>query len=112
MAKVTPIHPIASISGAIVKEDGSCFRTRNGKTHVYKVVHPFKGEPTENQNSMRKIFGDCVRQASVILHSPELRAEWQTRYDEYLKDVTRHPQSYPKPSSTLRGFIISQLHKK
>lgn len=112
MAKVTPIHPIASLSGAIVKKDGSCFRTRNGKTHVYKVVNPFNGEPTENQNAMRKNFGDCVRQTSVILNSPELRAEWQARFDSYLKDVNRHPQAYPKPSSTLRGFIISQLHKK
>lgn len=112
MAKITTIHPIASISGAIVKEEGLFFRTRNGKVHAYKVTRPFSGQPTESQNAMRQNFGECVRQASVILKDPALCAEWQARFDEYLQAVNRHPQAYPKPSTTLRGFIISQLHKK
>ena len=80
--------------------------------HVYKVTRPFEGQPSEQQNAMRQDFGACVKQAGTILRTPELREEWQLRYNAYLQYVQTHPNRYPKPSSTLRGFIISQLHKK
>lgn len=112
MAKIRTISPIASISGAIVKEENTYFRTRNGVVHAYKVTRPFAGQPSENQNSMRQNFGECVKQAGIILRTSKLREEWQQKYDAYLTEVKRHPLRYPKPSSTLRGFIILQLHKK
>lgn len=112
MAKIQTIHPIASISGAIIKAESTYFRTRNGKVHVYKVTRPFEGQPSEQQNAMRQDFGACVKQAGIILRTPELREEWQLRYNTYLQDVQTHPSRHKKPSSTLRGFIISQLHKK
>lgn len=112
MAQVKTIHPIASISGAIIKEEGTYFRTRNGKTHVYKVVHPYKGQPSENQNTMRTHFGKCVHQASTILNDSQLREEWQIKYDAYLQETRKHPLNNHKKVTTLRGFIISQLYKK
>ena len=112
MAKIQTIHPIASISGAIVKAESTYFRTRNGKVHVYKVTRPFEGQPSEQQNAMRQDFGACVKQAGIILKDAELRAEWQAKYDDYLQDVHLHPRTHKKVASTLRGFIISQLHKQ
>ena len=112
MAKITPNSLISSISGPIVRKDNTYFRTRNGKVHAYKITNPFTGKPTENQNAMRQNFGAIVRQAGIILKDEQLRAEWQTKYDEYLQNVRLHPRAYDKVASTLRGFIISQLHKQ
>ena len=111
MARINLIHPIDSISGAFVKRERVYYRTRNGRTHAYKVIHPYKGEASAAQSAGRQSFGDCVRQASAILHDAEQRAEWQTRYDAYRKKVERYPNSYPHPCGSLYAFIISTLRQ-
>ena len=112
MSKVSFIDPVASLSGALNRNEDIRFRTRNGKTHAYCITKPYKGPASEAQNAMRKDFGACVREASAILKNDTLRANWQARYDEYLEQVNRHPAHYPHPCSTLRGFIISALRTK
>ena len=112
MSKVSFIDPVASLSGALNRNENIRFRTRNGKTHAYCVTKPYNGPASEAQTYTRKNFGACVRETSVILKNDTLRAEWQARYDEYLEQVTRHPARCPHPCSTLRGFIISTLREK
>lgn len=111
MSKTSFIDPVASISGTLSQESNVRFRTRNGRTHTYLVTRPYEGPATEAQSAMRKGFGACSQEAKRILNDPALRAEWETRYAVYLKDVQRHPANYPRPCSTLRGFIISTLSK-
>ena len=111
MARINLIHPIDSISGAMVKRERVYYRTRNGRTHAYKVVRPYKGPASAAQSAGRQSFGDCVRQASAILHDAEQRAQWQLRYDEYMKKVNRYPNSYPSPCRSLYAFIISTLRQ-
>lgn len=111
MSKTSFIDPVASISGSLTRSGDVHFRTRNGKTHTYCIVHPHEGPATEAQSATRKSFGERIREAGSILQDPALRAEWETRYAVYLKDVQRHPANYPRPCSTLRGFIISTLSK-
>lgn len=111
MSKVSFLEPVASLSGAISRRGDVCFRTRNGKTHAYAVANPYQGPASEAQSAMRGDFGACVREASAVLKDAALRAEWEIRYAAYLKDVQRHPAKYPRPCSTLRGFIISTLSK-
>ncbi len=109
MAKITFIDPVTSLSGTLDEHSKIYYRTRNGRTHAYKINRPFSGEPSELQTTMRQSFGDRVRLAGEILRDADLREEWQKLYDAYLLKVRRHPASYPNPYSTLRGFIIAAL---
>ena len=111
MAHTNFIDPVASMSGSIVRREGVYFRTRNGKTHAYRVTRPYEGPCSEAQSSMRQNFGACVREASRILKDDTLRADWEARYAAHLTMAKRYPAKYPHPCSTLRGFIISTLHK-
>ena len=111
MSKASLIDPVASLSGALDHGGQVHFRTRNGKTYTYCLIHPYEGPASEAQSAMRKGFGACSQEAKRILNDPALRAEWETRYAAYLKDVQRHPANYARPCSTLRGFIISTLSK-
>ena len=53
MARINLIHPIDSISGSMVKRERVYYRTRNGRTHAYKVVKPYKGPATAAQSAGR-----------------------------------------------------------
>lgn len=112
MAKITFIDPVTSLSGTLDEHSKIYYRTRNGRTHAYKINRPFTGEPSELQTTMRQSFGDRVRLAGEILRNSDQRKEWQKRYDAYLRKVNRHPASYPNPYSTLRGFIIATLNRQ
>ncbi|MGM9830859.1 MAG: hypothetical protein ACI3Z5_02450 [Paludibacteraceae bacterium] len=112
MAKITFIDPVTSLSGTLDEHSKIYYRTRNGRTHAYKINRPFAGEATELQAANRHAFGDRVRLAGEILRDADLREEWQKLYDAYLLKVRRHPASYPNPYSTLRGFIIAALTGK
>ena len=124
MAHVETNVAIDSFQGKFKRDDRIVYRTRNGKTHAYALDNPFRGTASAEQGATRTSFGEAVRQASVILKDPALRAEWEKRYADYRKHFRRHaptPQP-PKPTtpnprpkqnthfcSTLRGFIISTL---
>lgn len=95
------------MSGSINHNERLYFRTRNGKTHAYYVTSPYEGPASVAQNTMRKNFASCVREASKILNDTNLRSEWETRYANYCKNTPEHQRT----CSTLRGFIISNLYK-
>ncbi len=115
MSKVTPSIEFDSFSGKLSRKSRIVLRTRNGQTHAYALDNPFRGTASAEQGATRTSFGEAVRQASVILKDPALRAEWEKRYADYRKHFRHHaptPQN-PKPNNhfctTLRGFIISTL---
>lgn len=112
MATITFCDPIASMSGSLDEQSKIYYRTRNGRTHAYKVCNPYKGTPSEQQTRMRTAFGDIVRQAGEILRDKEQRELWQTRFDDYCRLVQAHPVTFPRPASTLRGFVISSLSRQ
>ena len=115
MSKVTPSIEFDSFSGKLSRKSRIVLRTRNGQTHAYALDNPFRGTASAEQGATRSTFGEAVRQASVILKDPTLRAEWEKRYADYRKHFRYHaptPEN-PKPNNhfctTLRGFIISTL---
>lgn len=112
MATIICCDPVASMSGSLDRASKIYYRTRNGRTHAYRVCNPYTGEATEQQTRMRNAFGDIVRQAGAVLRDEEQRKLWQMRFDDYLERVRKSPASYPHPVSTLRGFIISTLTRE
>jgi hypothetical protein len=115
MAHVETNVAIDSFQGKLKRNDRIVYRTRGGRTYAYAMDHPFRGTASAEQGATRSTFGEAVKQASMILKDPELRAQWEKKYADYRKHF-RHraptPEN-PKPNNhfctTLRGFIISSL---
>ena len=109
MARTTLSHPFDSMSGKLGSSDKIIMRTRNGRTHAYVVKHPYKGPVAPERQRTITAFADAVNQAAVILNTSELRSDWEEKFAAYRKKADRYPNSYPKPYTTLRGFIIGSL---
>ncbi len=100
------------MSGKITRQDKVILRTRNGRTHTYAVMHPYKGPTAPNRQRTLDTFAAAVTQAKTILNDPEQRTEWEQRFADYTAHARRYPTTYPKPCTTLRGYIISTLTKQ
>ena len=93
-------------------------RTRNGRTHAYAIMHPYKGPIPENCRPIVFAFSQAVAQCKTEMSDPERLAFWQDRYAQYTKLARRNPAranaqfigtNTDKFYSTLRGFIIAAL---
>ena len=109
MARTTLAHPFDTMSGKLSTNEKIVMRTRNGRTHAYVVKHPYKGPVAPERQRPITAFSEAVNQTTVILNTPELRSEWEDKFAAYRKKADRYPNSYPKPYTTLRGFIIGSL---
>ena len=112
MARTVLSHPFDSISGKLNSTDKIVMRTRNGRTHAYAIKRPYKGPVAPERQRTITAFADAVKQTTIILKDPTLRAEWEVKFADYRKKADRYPNSYPKPYTTLRGFVIGSLIKK
>ena len=97
------------MSGKLGSTDKIIMRTRNGRTHAYVVKHPYKGPLAPSRQKAVSSFAEAVKQASVIMNTPELRAEWEEKYTDYRKKADRYPNTHLNPYTTFRGFIIGSL---
>ena len=112
MARTTLSHPFDTMSGKLTRNDKVILRTRNGQTHAYVVQHPYEGPVAPARQRTLDAFPSAVAQAKTILNDPALRAGWQQRFDKYTARANRYPSSYPKPCTTLRGYVISTLTRE
>jgi len=110
MASLTPSSPIQNISGKISWKEKIVYRTRNGRTHSYAILNPYKGELAETRKAAINIFAEASRQCSAEMQNPERLAYWQEEYRKHLKRTKNlSPNSRIKRYSTLRGFIIASV---
>ena len=112
MARTTLSHPFDTMSGKLTRNDKVILRTRNGQTHAYVVQHPYEGPVAPSRQRTLDAFSSAVAQSKTILNDPALRAGWQQRFDKYTARAKRYPSSYPKPCTTLRGYVISTLTRE
>ena len=111
MASIKPISQLSTISGKINKEDDVVYRTRNGKTHTYKLQNPYKGPLSETRQAAVKLFSEATRLCSQEMADPERLAYWKSEYEHYLRRINRRffaPKD-EKQYGTLRGYILAQL---
>ena len=112
MARTVLSHPFDSISGKLNSTDKIVMRTCNGRTHAYAIKRPYKGPVAPECQRTITAFADAVKQTTIILKDLTLRAEWEVKFADYRKKAYRYPTTYPKPYTTLRGFIIGSLIKR
>ena len=109
MARTTLAHPFDTMSGKLASKEKIVMRTRNGRTHAYAIKHPYKGPVAPERQRTITAFKDAVNQTTVILNTPELRAELEDNYSAYRKKADRYPNTHPNPYTTFRCFIIGSL---
>ena len=118
MAHVEPALAFDNFSGKLSRKERIVMRTRNGRTHAYAIMHPYKGPIPENCRPIVSAFSQAVAQCKTEMSDPERLAFWQDRYAQYTKLARRNPAranaqfigtNTDKFYSTLRGFIIAAL---
>ena len=112
MAKVIPSSPVDSISGKMHHNERIVWRTRNGRTHAYAILNPYKGPLAESRKAAINNFAQAVKQCKLEMNDPDRLAYWQQQFADYQKQLRHRSHApYDKTYSTLRGFIIASLSR-
>lgn len=117
-------EPYKNYSGKQNKDSDQIFRTRNGRTHSYVVLHPNERPHNEAQKAHTSLFGQVSRQIREELQDSAKCAMWEEKYRQYCKEHKRELDflktadsnqlhgysSRKKPVITsLRGFMFHEL---
>ena len=110
MASLTPSSPIQDISGKFSWKEKVVYRTRNGRTHAYAILNPYKGELADSRKAAISLFAEASRRCTADMQDSDRLAYWQAEYRQHLKRTKNlSPDSRIKRYSTLRGFIIATI---
>ena len=121
MSQTTFISPVENITGKLTSTpDGRVTVTRRkcygkdakgrpiyGPSETY-IYHRHEGKWSEGAQQNRALFQQAQLRAKEELNDPERIAYWQPLFEQQFK----HPKDGEKHYSTLRGFIIAQMHAK
>ena len=121
MSQTTFISPVENMTGKLSStRDGRVTVTRRkcygrdakgrpiyGPSETY-IYHRHEGKWSEAATKNRKLFQQVQLLAKEELSSPERVAYWQSLFEEQFL----HPKQGEKHYSTLRGFVIAQLHQQ
>ena len=78
-----------------------------GPSETY-IYHRHEGKWSEAATKNRELFQQVQLLAKEELSNPERVAYWQPIFEEQFL----HPKQGEKHYSTLRGFVIAQLHQQ
>ena len=121
MSQTTFISPVENITGKLTSTpDGRITVTRRkcygkdakgrpvyGPSETY-IYHCHEGKWSEGAQQNRALFQQAQLLAKEELSDPVRVSYWQPIFEEQFL----HPKQGEKHYSTLRGFVIAQLHKK
>lgn len=122
MSQTTFIAPVKTFKGKLTSHsaDGRVTVTRRkcfgkdskgrpfyGPAETY-IYHCHKGKWSEAATRNRELFQQVQLLAKEELNNPERVAYWQPLFEQQF----RHPKQGEKHYSTLRGFVIAQLHQQ
>lgn len=113
MASVSTFLPVQNLSGKFGGKEKVIYRTRNGRTHAYVLLNPYKGELAESRKAAINLFAQASRLCSQQMQDPERLAYWQQKFLKHRKKTKNLPlNSRTKRYSTLRGFILASLSQQ
>lgn len=98
--------------GKLNRKDDVVHRVRDHKEHVYSILHPYLGPPSEAQKSNRSNFGKIAAITNRIIADPVQAAEWQRRFDEFNRAFIiseEHPQ---RPYKTLHQYVYATIREQ
>ena len=121
MSQTTFISPVDNLTGKLSStRDGRVTVTRRkcygrdakgrpiyGPAETY-IYHRHEGKWSEGAQQNRALFQQAQLLAKQELSDPVRVAYWQPIFEQQFL----HPRQGEKHYSTLRGFVIAQLHKK
>ena len=121
MSQTTFISPVDNLTGKLSSSpDGRVTVTRRkcygkdakgrpiyGPSETY-IYHRHEGKWSEGAQQNRALFQQAQLLAKQELSDPVRVAYWQPIFEQQFL----HPKQGEKHYSTLRGFVIAQLHKK
>ena len=121
MSQTTFISPVENMTGKLSStRDGRVTVTRRkcygrdakgrgiyGPSETY-IYHCHEGKWSEGAQQKRVLFQQAQLLAKEELNDPERIAYWQPLFEQQFK----HPKDGEKHYSTLRGFVIAQLHQQ
>lgn len=113
MASVTPSSPVQNLSGKFSWKEKIIYRTRNGRTHAYVMLNPYKGELAESRKAAINLFAQASHLCTQEMQAPDRLVYWQEEYKKHLKRTKNlSPHSRTKRYSTLRGFIFASISQQ
>ena len=121
MSQTTFISPVDNLTGKLSSTpDGRVTVTRRkcygkdaqgrpvyGPNETY-IYHRHEGKWSEGAQLNRALFQQAQLLAKQELSNPERVAYWQPIFEQQFN----HPKEGEKHYSTLRGFIIAQMHSQ
>ena len=121
MSQTTFISPVENMTGKLSStRDGRVTVTRRkcygrdakgrpiyGPNETY-IYHCHEGKWSEGAKQNRALFQQAQLLAKEELNNPDRVAFWRPLFEQQFK----HPKEGEKHYSTLRGFIIAQMHQK
>ena len=111
MAKVTNTD-YTSRRGKMNKKDNVVHRHRNGKEHIYTILHPYEGPASAAQKSHRAIFGKVNAIVNRIMNDPAQQAEWMAKKEEYNRSIEPLAPPYPERYQTTRKFVFDSIREQ
>lgn len=127
MADVQLLEPYAGFSGKMTKDSETILRTRNGRTHAYKIKHPNLRPRSEAQKTHTSLFGQISAQVRADMRDPERLAQWEEKYARYrhehkaeldaLKtansnDLKRYSSRRKRVITGINTFIFHELYEQ
>ena len=122
MSKTTFIAPVETFTGKLTghSADGriivsrrKCFgkdskgRPFYGPSETY-IYHRHEGKWSEGAIQNRNLFTQAQNIAKQELSNPDRLAHWKPLFEQQF----RHPKQNEKHYTTLRGFVIAQIHQQ
>ncbi|MGM9837457.1 MAG: hypothetical protein ACI30A_03085 [Paludibacteraceae bacterium] len=112
MADVEFEHPVAMLTGKLSKDGQMVFRRRNGKLFMYAMTTEKRPIVSAEKQKTVDAFSAAAKQVPEMLNDAATRAQWEADFAAYQAEVKKHPNQYPKPIATLRGFVLSRLMRE
>ena len=122
MSHVTYMAPVDEVRGKLCMNRGNdsvivtrrkCYgKTKNGTPRLgpkeMYTYHLHKGSWSKAVTNHRELFKLAQKKTIAEMNDPERLAYWQPLFEQQFL----HPKQGEKHYSTLRGFVIAQLHQQ
>lgn len=98
--------------GKLNRKDNVVHRVRNGKEHVYSILDPYQGPPTEAQTSNRSNFGKISAIVNRIIANPIQKADWQQRFNDFNRAFVATIEQPERPYKTLHQYVYAVIRQQ
>ena len=101
------------VHGKMNKKSKEVHRVINGKEYTHTIENPYEGPISAAQKLQRNLFGKTNAVVNSIMSDPEQYREWETRMEEYNRNVyPADPSQNPKRYKSVRSFVYHTISEQ